>query len=165
VTVLGTRCNPRPDPAHSLLQAGTELSPRRLRDPRAHLRPWDALVSWRSVAGSPSCKRAPMCSSTPSCAALSTHSWPFVCSSERSLGVTRALPFGRRAGTRCLIEPHPSPSQGHAFGNVPFFSIIQLWVVLTCSAMLSGLTVQQRGSRACELSVHPKVPSDPGKVA
>lgn len=31
------------------------------------------------------------------------------------------------------------PSQGYAFGNVPFFSIIQLCVVLTCSVLLSIL--------------------------
>lgn len=46
--MLGTRCQPRPAAAHSLLQAGTELCPRCLRAP---LWPWDTLVSWRSVAG------------------------------------------------------------------------------------------------------------------
>lgn len=96
VPVLGTRCQPRPAAAHCLLQAGTELSPRFLE------------VGGRQ----PFLRARPMCCGTPRCAAPSAPSWPFVCSSERSLGVTRALPLGRRAGTRCLIEPRSQPQPG-----------------------------------------------------
>lgn len=39
------------------------------------------------------------------------------------------------------LSSNSSPGQGHAFGNAPFFGLIQLCLVWTCPAMLSRLTV------------------------
>lgn len=87
------------------------------------------------------------CSSTPSCQALSTHSWPFVC----SLWVTGALPSTPTwLYTLAYLSGNSSLGQGPAFGNASFFSLIQLCLVLTCSAMLCRLTVHL-GANLCPM--------------
>lgn len=75
----------------------------------------------------PFLRARPMCCGTPSCAAPSAPSWPFVCSSEHSLGVTRALPLGRRAGTRCLIEPRSQPQPGTRLWERSFLQRYSAW--------------------------------------
>lgn len=95
------------------------------------------LASWW-VRDRPSCKLAPRsCSSMPSCKALSTHSWPFVCSSECSLWVTWALPFPRHEGTCWLIwAAIPARARDTPLGtllSLALFSFALSQLVLRCS--------------------------------
>lgn len=95
------------------------------------------LASWW-VRDRPSCKLAPQsCSSMPSCKALSTRSWPFVCSSECSLWVTWALPFPWHEGTCWFIwAAIPAWAKYTPLGtllSLALFSFALSWLVLRCS--------------------------------
>lgn len=91
-------------------------------------------VASRWVWDKRSCEAAPgSCSSTLSCQALSTHSWPFVC----SLWVTGALPSPRRDCTRWLIwAAIPAWAKDPPLGTLlssALFSFALPRLVLRCS--------------------------------